>query len=624
MNNNMFFSGLVFLSAASFAMGRASAAERSGIPEKYRWNTADLYKDDAEWFRKRDEIAARIPGLSSYQGKLGTSGRDLFNALEDIMSFMQELDRLSVYASIRSDEDTRVGAAREMDQSAKDTATRAAAATAYLDPELIALGREKIDSFLKEEARLAPYAPWLDNVLRYAPHTLGPAEEKIAAQAGMLEEAPDTIYNVLSNADLPYPTIKINGKKVRLDAQGYTLYRTSQDRAVRLKVFREFWSKYKEFESTFGAMLNAGVNTHIFDRDVHKFGTCLEAALFKSNVPEAVYRRLISDTRENLPTLHRYMALRRKIMGLSEIGYEDLYTPLTREEERIYTPEEARKLVLEATAPLGPQYAEDMRRMFDGRWVDFMPTTGKKSGAYSIGAYGVHPYQLLNFTGILEEVSTLAHESGHSMHSLLSSRHQPYATHGYRIFVAEVASTLNEALLFRHMLAGAKDKAFRLYLLGTRLESLRTSLFRQTMFAEFELLAHEKAERGEPLTGEKLSALYLDLVRKYYGHDQGVCKVDELYGIEWAYIPHFYMDFYVYQYATSIIASSLIADDILAEGASGGTARRDAYIKMLSSGSAKEPIELLKDAGVDMTTSAPFKSAIKEMNSIMDEIEKLL
>ena len=594
------------------------------MPEKYKWNTADLYQNDAEWAKKRDEITARIPGLASYQGKLGLSGKDLFAALDDIMSLMRELDRLAVYASMRSDEDTRVSATRQMDQSAKDTATKAAAATAYLTPEIIALGREKIDSFIAEEPRLKPYKPWLDNILRYAPHTLSPAEEKIAAQAGLLADAPGSAYTTFTNADLPYPTIKLNGKEVRLDAQGYTLNRANPDRETRKKVFKTFWSKYREFENTLGTTLNANVNTHIFNRDVHKYGSCLEAALFPSNVPTAVYKQLIADTHENLPTLHRYLKLRQRIMGLDQIGYEDLYAPLIKKEELRYTPEESRKMVLEAAAPLGPQYAEDLKTSFENRWVDFMPSTGKKSGAYSTGVYGVHPYQLQNFTGTYDEVSTVAHESGHSMHSLLSSRHQPYITHDYKIFVAEVASTLNENLLFRYMMEKTKDKAARLYLLGTKLDGLRTTLFRQTLFAEFELLAHEMAEKGEPLTGEKLTSVYLGLLKTYYGHDKGVCKIDDLYGIEWAYIPHFYYNFYVYQYATSITASALIADDIMAEKASGGTAKRDAYLKMLSSGSSKEPIDLLKEVGADMTTSAPFKAAIKEMNGIMDEMEKLL
>jgi oligoendopeptidase F len=366
----------------------------------------------------------------------------------------------------------------------------------------------------------------------------------------------------------------------------------------------------------------------MFDKDVHKFGSCLEAALFGSNIPTAVYSQLIADVHANLPTLHRYLKLRQRMMALDTLRYEDLYAPIVQKVDLRYTTQQAQDLVVKALAPLGPDYVATLQHGFENRWVDWVPTTGKRLGAYSTGAYGVHPYQLQNFTGLYEEVSTLAHESGHSMHTYLADKHQPYATHDYRTFVAEVASTLNENLLLHYMLDQTKDRDTRLFLLGSYLDGLRTTLFRQTLFAEFELKVHEMGEKGEPVTGERCSQLYLDLVRTYYGHDQGVCPVKDLYGIEWAYIPHFYYDFYVYQYATSITASSQIAGNIRAEAALKGrkatTKSRDAYLAMLSAGGSKYPIDLLKDAGVDMTTSGPFNAAIREMNAIMDEMEKLL
>jgi oligoendopeptidase F len=312
------------------------------------------------------------------------------------------------------------------------------------------------------------------------------------------------------------------------------------------------------------------------------------------------------------------------MLGIQELRYEDLYAPLVKNVDMHFTPEQAMDIVLDAVKPLGPAYVDTLRHGFASRWIDWMPTTGKESGAYSTGAYGVHPYQLQNFTGLYDEVSTLAHESGHSIHTYLADSHQPYPTHDYATFVAEVASTLNENLLFHRMLDRTQDKATRLYLLGSYLDNLRTTLFRQALFAEFEMRMHAMAEKGETLSGENLSKLYLEIVRRYYGHDLGVCKVDALYGVEWAYIEHFYFDFYVYQYATSIVASTALANGIREEAAHGGTAKRDAYLHMLESGSSRYPIDLLKGAGVDMTTSAPFKAAIREMNSVMDEMEKLL
>jgi oligoendopeptidase F len=313
-------------------------------------------------------------------------------------------------------------------------------------------------------------------------------------------------------------------------------------------------------------------------------------------------------------------------MKLDTLRYEDLYAPIIPEVDLKYTPEEAMKLALESMAPLGQEYVSTLKQGFESRWIDWLPNTGKASGAYSTGAYGVHPYQLQNFTGLYEEVSTLAHEAGHSMHTYLSDQSQPYVSHDYATFVAEVASTLNENLLLHYLLERTQERATRLFLLGSYLDNLRGTLFRQTLFAEFELAIHEMAERGETLTGENLSDLYLGLLRRYYGHDQGVCVIDERYGVEWAYVDHFFYDFYVYQYATSIVAATAIANGIRDEAAAKkpGRARRDAYLGMLRSGSSKYPIDLLRDTGVDMTTSAPFQASMREMNAVMDQIEKLL
>jgi len=600
----------------------ARAEERAQVPEKYKWNTADLYASEEAWSKQKDDIAARIPQLAAFQGKLGASADSFFTALSALMGLDRDLSHLATYASMRSDEDTRVSKTREMKQMADDLGVKFAAATAFIRPEILALGEAKVKGFVTADPRLAPYAPWLDDILRYAPHTMTAAEEKVAAEAAIMADGASNAYNTFTNADLPYPEVTLkSGEKVRLDAQAYTKYRTAADRADRDLVFKTFWSRYKDFERTLGATLDAHVKTHVFDKNVHKFASCLEAAIFASNVPTSVYTQLIKDVHTNLPTLHRYLKLRQRMMGVDQLRYEDLYAPIVSKVDLHYSPEEAKELVEKAVAPLGPQYVADLKKGYEERWVDFMPTTGKKSGAYSTGAYGVHPYQLQNFTGIYEEVSTLAHESGHSMHTFLSDQNQPYPTHDYKIFVAEVASTLNENLLLHHMLSQTKDKATRLFLLGSYLDGLRTTLFRQTLFAEFELKVHEMAEKGEPLVGEKLTEIYRGLAKEYYGDAAGVCKVDDLYGIEWAYIPHFYYDFYVYQYATSITASAKIAADIRADKT---TKSRDAYLKMLSSGSSKDPIDLLKGAGVDMTTSGPFNAAIQEMNDTMDEMEKLL
>jgi len=600
----------------------ARATERADVPDQYKWNTADLYPTEDAWAKAKDSVAGRIPKLAAYQGKLGSSADSFYTAVSALMDLDLELSHLATYASMRSDEDTRVSKTREMKQSADDLSVKFAAATAFIRPEILALGEAKIHGFVAADARLKPFAPWLDDILRYAPHTLSAAEEKVAAEAAIMADGGSNAYTTFTNADLPYPDAVLStGEKIHLDASAYTRYRASAVRADRDLVFKTFWSRYKDFERTLGSTLDANVKTHVFDKNVHKYASCLEAALYNSNVPTTVYSQLVKDVHANLPTLHRYLKLRQKMMGVDQLRYEDLYAPIVGKAELNYTPEQAKDLVLKAVEPLGPQYVADLRKGFEQRWVDFMPTTGKKSGAYSTGAYGVHPFQMQNFTGLYEEVSTLAHESGHSMHTFLSDKNQPYPTHDYKIFVAEVASTLNENLLLQYMLSKTTDTAARLFLLGTHIDGLRTTLFRQTLFAEFELKIHEMAEKGEPLVGEKLTEIYRSLLKEYYGDAAGVCKVDDLYGVEWAYIPHFYYDFYVYQYATSITASSKIAADIRADKT---TKSRDAYLKMLSSGSSRFPLDLLKDAGADLNTSGPFNAAIADMNATMDEMEKLL
>lgn len=603
----------------------AGAAERSEIPDRYKWDLSALYPSAQAWTRAKDDLTRRVPGIEKFRGRLGVSGDSLYRGLSTLMDLDRDLGRLYTYASQQSDQDARISKNLEMRENAQQLRVHFGAASSFVQPELLALGGERVRALVASEPRLAEYKPFLDNLLRYEPHTLSAPEEKIVAQAGIMATAGASIRDLFNDAELPWPTVKLSTGPARLDDAAYTQYRQASSRADRDSVFRAFWRAHRDFQGTYGAALNAQLQTHVFEKDVHHFGSCLEASLFRDNIPTRVYTQLLADVNANLPTLHRYLKLRQRMMGLKQLRYEDLYAPIVAEVDMKYTPEQAMEVVLESLAPLGQSYVDTLARGFGAGWVDWMPNTGKASGAYSTGAYGVHPFQLQNFTGLYDEVGTLAHESGHSMHTLLSMQHQPYVTYDYATFVAEVASTLNENLLFHYMLDRTTDKAKRLYLLGSYLDNLRGTLFRQTMFAEFELEIHKRVEKGETLTGENLSKLYLDLVRRYYGHAKGVCAVDELYGTEWSYIDHFYYDFYVYQYATSIVASTALANGIHDERAAGrGTTKRDAYLKLLQSGASKYPIDLLKDAGVDMTTSLPFRASIREMNTVMDEMEKLL
>jgi oligoendopeptidase F len=600
------------------------AGERAQTPEKYKWRLEDIFPSEQAWEQTRTAAAARLPGLAAHRGHLGDSAAALLSALDAVTAIRMDLDKLGVYANSRSDEDTRLARPRELKQGAQKLSLDLSAATSWIQPEILSLETSKVREFLAQEPKLASYRVFLEEVLRWKPHTLSAAEEQVVALASDLSDTGQTSYGTLKDADLPYPTVKFSTGEVRLDPSAFTLHRASPVKADRDLAFQSFFSTIKGFERTFGTTLNAQVKGHLFDAKVHHFDSALAAALFPTDIPAAVYTQLVADVRRSLPSLHRFLRLRQRMLGLEKLRYQDLYVPMVDSVNLRFEPDEARAITLEAVAPLGAPYVATLKNGFESRWTDYLPSTGKRPGAYSTGVYGIHPFQLLNFNGQYDDVSTLAHESGHSMHTYLSYQHQPFQTSDYPTFVAEVASTLNENLLLHHMLEKAKDDATRLALLGNHLDRMRQTLFRQALFADFELQVHQRAERGEPVTGEALSALYLKLLRAYHGHDQGVCQVDDLMGVEWAYVPHFYYNFYVFQYSTSLVASTSIAKALREDLKAGGTKVRDAYLRMLSAGSSKPAIELLKDAGVDMTTSAPFDQAIAEMNGIMDEMEQLL
>ena len=597
--------------------------------EKYKWDLSQIYKDKAQWKQTKDDIAKSIPVLLAYKGHLGDSAQKFHEALKYFSDTDKKLGRLISYATMLYDEDTRIAKNQELLKEGETLATEYGAAISYINPEILSLGKTKVNGFFKKEPKLQEFSMFLDNIMRMKDHTLSQSEERILAKTfGDMGGSAKAIYDVMANAELPFPEITLStGEKVKLSNAAYAKYRTSPNREDRDLVFKEFWGAYKKFNLTYGTSLYCHIKTHVCSKDLRNYHSCLESVLTENNIPTTVYKQLIADVHSNLSTLHRYLKLRQKMMRVDKLRYEDLYASIIPDVDLKFTADDAIKLTLEAVKPLGTDYVNTLKHGFETRWVDFYPSPGKKSGAYSNGSvYDVHPYQLLNFNGTYNDVSTLAHESGHSMHSYLTNKNQPYINSSYSIFVAEVASTCNENLLLDYMLKNIKDDNFKLFLLGSALDDLRQTLFRQTLFAEFELKIHELVENGESLSGESLNKLYLDLVRTYYGHDQGICYVNDLYANEWAYIPHLYYNFYVYQYATSKVASSYISKKILEENSlkKPVTATRDAYIKMLSSGSSKYSIDLLKDAGIDMTTSQPFKAAIGEMNKIIDQIEAIL
>jgi oligoendopeptidase F len=595
-----------------------SAAER----EQDRWDLADLYPTPAAFDAARQAFAARLPELEKHRGALASSPAALLAALDAVYGAARELGRLSSYAFQRSDEDTRVaphfGARQEVQQLGTELSARAS----WLDPEILALAPDTIARFLAAEPGLAPYRFHLEDLERRRAHTLSPPEEKLLAQAGLVTPGASSIYGILANADLPFPEVTLaDGRTVTIDNAGYARYRAEPNRADRIAVFREFWKTYGAYQRTFGVTLDTQVKRDLFYARSRNYPNCLAAAIDAANVPETVYRTLVAEVNRALPTLHRAFRLRGRLLGIDDLAYHDIYPPLVPALDARFPIDAGKALVLESLAPLGGEYAEVVRRGFENRWMDVYPRTGKRSGAYSNGAaYDVHPYVLMNYNDDYESVSTLAHEWGHAMHSDLANRAQPYPTADYSIFIAEVASTFNEALLLDRMLKEAESDDERLFYLGSYLEGLRGTFFRQTMFAEFELAIHEAGERGEALTSEKLSAMYGELLRRYHGHDEGVLRIDDAYTVEWAYIPHFYYNFYVYQYATSLAASTQLAREVM-DGTPGA---RERYLGLLRAGGSRYPYELLREAGVDLATPTPYRALVAQMNWAMDSIDAIV
>jgi oligoendopeptidase F len=607
---------------ASVCAAAAQEHDRSKVDAKYTWDLTHIYPSDEAWRQAKDKIAAETPKLKAFKGKLGTSAATLADALELVSRLSKELSRAYVYASMMSDTDTRVSKYQGMQQEMVQLSTTLAADAAYIEPEILKIPRATVDGFIASEPRLKPFKLYLDDIQRRAAHTLTDSEERLLASSGVMASTASTTYGIFSDADFPYPTVQLSdGKSVRLDSSGYSLHRARPNRDDRRKVMSEFFSSLGKFRGTFGSTLNGQVQGDIFYARARKYSSALDAALDGPNVPTSVYTRLVDGVNRHLPTFHRYLALRQRMMKLDNLHYYDLYAPLVSSVDLNYSIEEAQKIVMEALAPLGPEYAAAARRAFTERWTDWHPTEGKRSGAYSNGgAFDVHPYMLLNYNGKYTDMSTVAHELGHTMHSFFSNKLQPYPTASYPIFVAEVASTFNEALLIDYMLKTIKDPAVKLSLLGNYLEGIKSTVFRQTQFAEFELKMHELGEKGDPLTGEALDNLYADITKKYYGHAKNVCIVDDYVAHEWAFIPHFYRNFYVFQYATSFTAAEALAEKVIA----GDKEATKKFLAFLGSGGSKYPIDLLKDAGVDMTTDEPLELTIRKMNRVMDQMEKLI
>ena len=591
--------------------------ERSEQNQACTWAIEDLFPSDEAWQSALEEAKKFLPRIRALEGRLGESGETLLSsmALEDEMSVA--LMDLIEYAARKGDEDTRVAKYQDMMAQLTSLLVEINTASSYEDNEILAISDEALEQFYAQTPALALYRRKLEQVRRRSAHILSPAEETLLASAGELSEGPDTIFSMLNDADMTFPdAVDSEGNTHAVTHGSYIPLMYSQDRALRKSAFEGLYSVYRQFRNTSAAVLSAQAKQLLFFSRARKYPSSLAAALDENEVPEAVYHNLIAAVRANLPKLHRYTALRKRLLGVDELHFYDLYTPIVGDVDMTVPFEEGKKLVEEALAPMGEDYLNILREGFRNRWIDVYENAGKRSGAYSAGAR-VHPFVLLNYHDTLNDVFTLAHEMGHAIHSYHSNKYQPVAYADYVIFVAEVASTCNEALLMEHLLAKTTDRRERAYLVNYFLEQFRTTLYRQTMFAEFELKINEMAQRGEGLTADALCEIYRQLNVDYFGPD---IVVDDEIALEWARIPHFFYNFYVYQYATGYSAAIALSRRILKEGE---PAVKD-YVNFLSGGCSADPITLLRGAGVDMASPAPVNEALALFDRLLDEMEELM
>jgi oligoendopeptidase F len=592
--------------------------KREEIPAEHTWNLASIFTRDEDWETEFQRIQNNLSHLETLKGTLAQSGQALLTVLQTRDALYEVLERLYTYASMRKDEDTTNSKYQGMADRAMQLFVRTSTASSYIEPEILALPQETLNHYVQEMPGLAIYRHQLDDLNRQRPHIRSAEVEAVLAATGEISDAPDSIFSMIDNADLKLPNIRDEqGNEVELTQGNYQVYIRSADRRVRKNAFDALHNTFLKQRNTIAATLASQVKVDVFYTRQRNYSSARERALARHNIPLSVYDNLIASVGEQIPLMNRYLRLRKQILQLDELHMYDLYTPIVEETNDEVTYEQARDIITDALSPLGENYGKILRQGFQQRWIDVYETPGKRSGAYSGGAYGTQPFILMSFINKRDSMYTLAHELGHSMHSYFTRTNQPYQYGDYTIFVAEVASTLNEGLLTEYLLKNTADRASRISLLNHSLEDIRATLYRQTMFAEFELQIHARAESGEPLTADSLTEIYSALNKKYYG---GEAVIDDLIGIEWARIPHFYYNFYVYQYATGISAASALVQQIMQEG----KPAVERYLKFLSSGSSDYSIELLKRAGVDMTTPQPIHQAFELFASHLAQLEALL
>lgn len=592
--------------------------ERKDIPKEYTWDLESMYKSVEEWEKDLTDVLFKAEELEKYKGKVGESSKTLLQVLKDMEEVYRKADNVYTYSHMKLDEDTTVSASQAIFDKAMAAYVKVKEKTSFIIPEILEIDEKTIERFFNEEEGLSLYKQYLDNILRKKEHILSSDMENILAQVGEIASAPENIYSMLTDADMKFPTIKDEkGNDVEITHANFIPLLESKNRDVRKAAFDGLYTTYESFKNTLAQTLNANIKANIFNARVRKYNSALEASLDENNIPVSVYENLIKAIHNNLDSMYKYMEIRKRALGVEELHMYDLYTPIVKDVDFDIPYEECKEIIIRGLQPLKDEYLNVVKEGFESRWIDVYENKGKRSGAYSSGSYDSKPFILTSYHNTLDSAFTVAHEMGHSVHSYFTRKNQPFIYGNYSIFLAEVASTCNEALLINYMLNNVKNENEKLYLLNHYLEQFRTTVYRQTMFAEFEKTIYEHVEKGEALTADYLCDTYKKLNEKYYGPN---VVIDDHIAIEWARIPHFYYNFYVYQYATGFSAAVALSQKILNEGDSAV----EKYINFLKSGSSDYPINVLKVAGVDMTTEEPVNNALKVFRQLVDEMDKLI
>ena len=598
-----------------------SLTERKDIPVEYTWQVEDLYPSIEAWEKEKTAVVEMM-------GRIDSMSKDWTSSPQKMLAFLKLIDEIQLkgsklyqYSSLNSDEDMSDPTFQQMKGQMRNLFVQYSAKLSFIDTDVLNLGKEKFELYLQKESGLKPYAFGMEKILRTKDHVLPPEQQRIVSLTGLFSQTAGKAANLLNDVDLPKPEVTLaDGKKVVLNYPNFAIYRAAKNPADRALVVKTYWENHKQFENTLAALFDGGMKRHYFYAQTHKYKDCLEAKLFADNIDPAVYHKLIKSVRENLEPLHHYIKLKQELLGLDKFKYEDIYASAVKNVDKKYTYDEGRQIILKMMKVLGKDYIDGLQEAFEKRWIDRYPNKNKETGAYSSTVYSIHPFIKMNYDGTYNNLSTLAHELGHALHSYFSNKTQHYANADYPSFLAEIASTFNENVLMDYLLKNEKDDLFKLYILDAYMQQVKGTVYRQTKFAEFELAMHRHVEAGNTLTPQWLNNKYLELTRFYYGHDKGITEVDDYIQNEWSAIPHFFLNYYVYTYSTGMIASTALTHMVF----NGKDTEREKYLDFLKAGGSRYPLDTLKLAGVDMTTSKPYEAAFKRFKYLLSEMEKIV